>query len=119
MKPNIAQVWTFRSDSSDREYETLRYVDGATSCNCPGWTRRIAADGTRTCKHTRLVDQGRADQASVGSHEYRNNAEGQRLKAKLPEAEPSAFSPSALPLGARRFVLETPSKTLKAKKLKS
>ena len=71
MSQPIARVWTFQSDSNtSREYETLQYTDGSTSCNCPGWTRRVAADGSRSCKHTRLVDQGRADSHSVASHDY-------------------------------------------------
>ncbi len=32
-------------------YTTLLYSDGTASCNCPGWTRRVAKDGSRTCKH--------------------------------------------------------------------
>ena len=55
---------------ADREYETLRYTDGALSCNCPGWTRRIAADGTRSCKHTRSVDLNRADAQCIATHSY-------------------------------------------------
>lgn len=66
----VARVWTFESSSSSKEYETLQYTDGSTSCNCPGWTRRVAADGSRTCKHTRMVDQGIADSRCVSSHEY-------------------------------------------------
>ena len=71
MKKPISQVWQFPSDSNpDVEYETLRYTDGSLSCNCPGWTRRIAADGTRSCKHTRSVDMGRADQHCSATHNY-------------------------------------------------
>lgn len=72
MNKSIRQVWTFRSDSNpDREYETLRYTDGSTSCNCLGWTRRVsAADGSRSCKHTRLVDLGRADVLCSATHTY-------------------------------------------------
>lgn len=67
----IAKVWTFVSDSNpDKEYETLQYTDASTSCNCPGWTRRVTADGLRSCKHTRLVDQGRADSVAVSSNNY-------------------------------------------------
>lgn len=72
MSQPIAKVWTFQSGSNaSREYETLQYTDGSTSCNCPGWTRRVAADGTRSCKHTRFVDQGRADRQCVASHHYK------------------------------------------------
>jgi len=58
----ITRVWTFASDSNPNvEYETLQYTDGSTSCNCKGWTRRVAPDGSRSCKHTRSVDMGTAD----------------------------------------------------------
>lgn len=66
-----SQVWTFGSDSNpDINYETLRYTDLSMSCNCPGWTRRVAADGSRSCKHTRAVDMGTADQQSTATHSY-------------------------------------------------
>ena len=71
MSKPISRVWTFRSDSNpELEYETLRYTDGALSCNCPGWTRRIAADGTRSCKHTRAVDLVRAGEQCIATHNY-------------------------------------------------
>ena len=71
MTKNISQVWTFASDSNpSQEYETLQYSDGTTSCNCKGWTRRLAANGSRSCKHTRLVDMGRADNHCQASHHY-------------------------------------------------
>ena len=68
----ITKVWTFASDSDQtKEYETLEYSDQTTSCNCMGWTRRTAADGSRSCKHTRLVDMGRADVHCKASHNYK------------------------------------------------
>ncbi len=71
MKKPISQVWTFTSDSNpDINYETLRYTDRSMSCNCPGWTRRVAVDGSRSCKHTRSIDMGTADQQSSASHSY-------------------------------------------------
>jgi hypothetical protein len=71
MSKPISQVWTFPSDSNpDVQYETLRYTDGSASCNCPGWTRRVAADGSRSCKHTRSIDMGTADQQSTATHSY-------------------------------------------------
>ena len=71
MSKPISQVWTFHSDSNpDINYETLRYTDQSMSCNCPGWTRRVAADGSRSCKHTRSIDMGTADQQSSASHSY-------------------------------------------------
>ena len=62
MQKQITRVWSFASDSNQNiEYQTLQYADGTTSCNCKGWTRRVAADGSRSCKHTRLIDMGTAD----------------------------------------------------------
>jgi hypothetical protein len=71
MNRPIKRVWTFRSDSNaDVEYQTLLYGDGSTSCNCAGWTRRVATDGSRSCKHTRWVDLGTADQRCSATHDY-------------------------------------------------
>jgi len=71
MSSPVAKVWTFPSSSNpDKNYETLQYTDGTTSCNCPGWCRRVAADGSRTCKHTRLVDQDLADSEAVSFKDY-------------------------------------------------
>ncbi|MEA3209057.1 MAG: hypothetical protein QOE70_2114 [Chthoniobacter sp.] len=69
-KPAIVKVWTFASSSGRGSYETLLFVDNTASCNCPGWTRRTDAQGHRSCKHTRLVDQGRADLECESSHDY-------------------------------------------------
>ena len=70
MSAPISQVWTFRSDTSDREYETLLLTDGTTSCNCPGWCRRVDAAGKRSCKHTRAVHMGTADRTATSTHRY-------------------------------------------------
>jgi hypothetical protein len=68
---SVAKVWTFKSDSNpNKSYETLQYSDSSTSCQCPGWTRRVTSDGNRSCKHTRLIDQGLADSHCVSSHDY-------------------------------------------------
>jgi len=76
MSKAIRQVWSFRSDSSpDVEYETLQYTDGSTSCACKGWTRRVAADGSRSCKHTRYVDMGTADQHCITTHHYNHQSQ--------------------------------------------
>lgn len=93
MSKPISQVWTFPSDSNpDKTYETLRYTEGSTSCNCPGWTRRVAADGSRSCKHTRSIDMGTADQQSTASHSY----------------EPTNRKPQPLNNHAQTKPLETP-----------
>jgi len=74
MNKNIRQVWTFPSDSNPNvHYETLQYMDGSTSCNCKGWTRRVAANGSRACKHTRFVDMGIADQNCMATHSYESH----------------------------------------------
>ncbi len=83
MNKPIAQVWTFRSDSNpDIEYETLQYLDDTTSCNCKGWTRRVAADGSRSCKHTRYVDMGTADDHCSATHSYEPQQQKQTNHAK-------------------------------------
>ncbi len=70
MPKNILRVWTFASSSGSGTYETLLYDDGSMSCSCHGWCRRIQPDGTRTCKHLRIYDQGRADAEALSSHDY-------------------------------------------------
>jgi len=66
----IARCWTFVSSKGDRRYQTLLYTDGSTSCDCPGWCKRTAADGSRSCKHTRSVLMGSADRECERSHDY-------------------------------------------------
>ena len=53
MNKKITRVRSFASDSNPNiEYETLQYTDETKFCNCMGWTRRVAPDGTRSCKHS-------------------------------------------------------------------
>ena len=48
----IVRQFQYRSSSSPNiTYSTLLYDDGTASCNCPAWTRRVDAQGARTCKH--------------------------------------------------------------------
>jgi hypothetical protein len=87
MKKPILKVWTFRSDSNrDVEYQTLQYSDGSTSCNCAGWTRRVAVDGSRSCKHTRWVDLGTADRHCSASLDYtvQTSTRTQHAQRKIP-----------------------------------
>ena len=70
MNAPIAKCWTFLSSRGDRRYQTLLYIDGSTSCDCPGWCRRVAADGSRSCRHTRSVLMGSADRECERSHDY-------------------------------------------------
>ena len=67
--PAICKCWTFASSSGTGRYQTLLYADGSTSCDCPGWCRRVAADGSRSCKHTRSVLMGTADRECESMHE--------------------------------------------------
>ena len=60
IKQPISKMWYFPSSSGNNTYETLQYDDGSTSCGCPGWCRRVAADGSRSCKHTRQIESGMA-----------------------------------------------------------
>jgi hypothetical protein len=82
MTKQITRVWSFASDSNPNiEYETLQYVDGTTSCNCKGWTRRVAAaDGSRSCKHIRAVHMGTANQSCKATHSYESNNHQQPTK---------------------------------------
>ena len=65
----IAKCWTFASSSGGGRYQTLLYADGTTSCECPGWCRRVASDGSRSCKHTRSVLMGTADRECLSMHD--------------------------------------------------
>jgi|SRR3954451_7744119 hypothetical protein len=94
----ITRVWTFESDSNPNiEYETLQNSDGSTSCNCKGWTRRVASDGTRSCKHTRLVDMGIANRNCKATHNYQETSKRKEInngkQIKIPK------------LGHRKFAL--------------
>lgn len=65
-KPKICKAWKFQSSNGHTLYETLLYMDSTTSCDCPGWTRR----SERSCKHTRAIELGTADDECVSSHSY-------------------------------------------------
>src|SRR6267378_2813922 len=98
MNKSISRVWTFASDSNPTvEYQTLQYKDGTTSCSCKGWCRRVAADGTRSCKHTRYVDMGTADHQCKATHNYKTqNVDTSHAKHKSSNSPNSdgASSPS-------------------------
>jgi hypothetical protein len=91
MSKDIARCWEFPSGSNpNKKYEALQYTDGSTSCNCMGWTRRVAADGTRSCKHTRMIDMGSADSACISSHDYTQQAPRRAVETPAPKAELAA-----------------------------
>jgi hypothetical protein len=83
----IAKCWTFISSHGDRRYQTLLYVDGSPSCDRPGWCRRVAGDGSRSCRHTRAVLMGSADREAESMHDYRV-----AMTAQLNGARPAARS---------------------------
>src|SRR4051812_20491405 len=98
MNKAIQQVWTFRSDSRPEvEYQTLQYADNSTSCNCQGWTRRVASDGSRSCKHTRLVDLGTTNRHCSATHDYRKQPQKENQYANN---KTKPFTPQ---LGTRKF----------------
>ena len=101
MTKPIRQVWTFRSDSNpNQEYQTLQYTDGSTSCACKGWTRRVAADGSRSCKHTRWIDMGIAGHHCISTHNYEHQPQRTNHHA------PSKTKLKSLPLlGRRKFAV--------------
>lgn len=66
----ICFVWIFQSNSGTAQYETLMYSDATTSCNCRGWCRKVLPDGSRSCRHTRLVDMGLAQTQALRFHDY-------------------------------------------------
>jgi hypothetical protein len=104
MTKSIRRVWTFASDSNPAlHYETLQYDDGSTSCNCKGWTRRVAPDGSRSCKHTRLVDMGAADRHCTDAHHYNPQLTTQHPKTNIIHAQRKKI-PSPR-LGHRKFAV--------------
>ena len=86
MTKPIAKMWYFPSSSGSKTYETLQYDDGSTSCNCMGWCRRVAEDGSRSCKHTRQIDSGTAGVPAVDYTAGKTTVQGIDgvIKAKKP-----------------------------------
>jgi hypothetical protein len=80
---------TFKS-SRGRQWWRVNLDDaGNLSCTCPGWCRRVARDGSRTCKHVRkVIDRGQ-EQGEVAPA---------RRKTRKSEAEKAS-------LGQRKFRL--------------
>ena len=107
MNQSLRKVWTFASDSNpDREYQTLQYADLSTSCNCPGWTRRIGSDGQRSCKHTRYVDLGSADRHCTASKDYTTHLNPQTQTSTKGSRTHGQNKVTAKPrLGERKFAL--------------
>jgi hypothetical protein len=92
-----AFTWLFGSESKPNAvpHETVQWADGTTSCNCFGWTRRLRDNGTaapctfndrasRECRHTRLVDEGIADDYCVSKIDH-TTAQPKSKPVKLPK----------------------------------
>lgn len=110
MNKNIIHVWTFPSSSGKKTYETLKYTDGTTSCNCMGWTQRCAG-GQRSCRHTRMVDQGIAHNECIAHTDYQGIG-GLEVKPplrSLPDSKliklPARKSPTTKTIIPKRKVL--------------
>ena len=84
MNAAISKCWTFVSSRGDRRYQTLLYADGSTSCDCPGWCRRVAGDGSRSCRHTRSVLMGSADRECESIHDYHDATPARAGAAMVP-----------------------------------
>lgn len=87
----IAVCYFFASSSGSGQYQTLQYTDAATSCECPGWVRRVAPDGSRSCKHTRTVESGQGAREAVKVVEYSGKPiarELQPTRISRPESKP-------------------------------
>jgi len=91
----ISKAWVFASSSGSGQYQTLLYADGSTSCDCKGWTRRVARDGSRTCKHVRLVEMAIADSQCLSSRDYKVR--------QAPPPKPHAPEPPSSTPAVRRF----------------
>lgn len=90
---DIVKSWYFKSSSSDKEYETLQYADGHTSCGCPGWCMK-KADKKRECKHTRAVESHNADRTCtrIGvdrTQEFRSTAIREQIPVRGKAEEPA------------------------------
>jgi len=97
MSKSITRVWIFMSDSNRNiDYETLKYLDGATLALAkvglavwPGWQP--------SCKHTRYVDMGTADNHCTATHNYetqnKNTSHAKNQSSNSPNSD-GASSPS-------------------------
>lgn len=91
-RPTILTVWEFASESSPgKAYQTILYVDGTTSCECPGYIfkRKRTQDNGRTCKHTRYVEMGTADVHARAKKDY---GKGERQPVQKPTGRQFDFS---------------------------
>ena len=100
----IAKSWMFASSSGSGMYETILYVKGTSSCgvscNCRGWVQHVdKKTGQRSCKHTRYVEQGVADQAAESFKTYASIKGGKVADAVDAFAYATIMEPGKKPAG--------------------
>ena len=77
-------IATFKASRGNKWWRVNRNEEGDLSCTCPGWCRRVAKDGSRSCKHVRKVmEQGSAQELQVRAR--RSLPATKARKAKLGE----------------------------------
>lgn len=62
MPPAVHYAWSTPSSQGTTTYESVLYMDGTTSCSCPGWTFQRKGK-PRTCKHVTTLMPVEARQA--------------------------------------------------------
>ncbi len=87
------------------EYQILQHADGSTSCDCLGWCRRVAADGSRSCKHVRAVDMGTADRTCKATHSYENHQPRNHQQASTKGNNANYRTFEIARLGQRKFAV--------------
>jgi hypothetical protein len=79
--------WWFPSETNPNKppYETMLNEDESLSCNCMGWTRRVDRSGRRSCRHTRLVESGAADDYALKVIDYRTGSTQKPVTFRQPK----------------------------------
>lgn len=101
----IATMFVFESESTPgKDYQTLLYVDGTTSCECPGWKfkRKTTPSGDRTCRHVRDVDAGLANRHAKKVVEYAT-----ATTARKPQRAMESATLAPIRTGSRGFYFES------------
>ena len=72
----VHKIWAFESGPGSISYETVQFCDGTTLCNCFGWKKKNS-NGERSCRHTRMVSAGTADDLATRVKVYQPLIEDQ------------------------------------------
>jgi hypothetical protein len=100
----------FKSSTNPaRTYEVLLHTNGTMSCSCAGWCRRVAADGSRTCRHIVLVQTNRfvGDETFIAETRYDGSVDAMPVKAniqKLKEQVKKVISKEEHAYGKRKII---------------